>query len=299
MRLLITACLALSLLAGTASRAVAVIPSSIVHAGDRLSIEVAGEADLSQQVTVAGDGTIGLPLVGQVHVAGVTPGDAGNLIAAALKQYVRDPHVSVNVLQEGHIDVLVLGDVANSGMYSLPPGAHLSDAIAAAGGIDPSINGPYPVARVAIPDGAVYNVSLEKLLRGGDPTRDVELTNKAAVYVPGPTTFDITVLGAVDHPGTISLNQGDRLSIAVAKAGNSPTSNADLNRIVVTRTESNGKTASHPVNLYQALEQGDSRYDPPLFKGDVVYVPIAQQSHGNLTNALFILSRLFFMSVLL
>lgn len=293
MRLIVAACLALCLIASTASRAGAVAQTSIVQAGDRLDVQVTGEADVSQQVTVAADGTIGLPLIGQVHVAGVSPGGASDLIAAALKRYVRDPRVSVIVLEEGHIEVLVLGDVVNSGMYTLQSRAHLSDAIAAAGGMDPSINGAFPVARVAIPDGPTYNISLEKLLRGGDPERDVELANRAAVYVPGPATFDITVLGAVDHPGTITLNQGDRLSIAVAKAGNSITSNADLNRIVVTRTESNGKTASHPVDLYQALEQGDSRYDPLLLKGDVVYVPIAKQSHGNLTNAIFLLARLF------
>jgi polysaccharide export outer membrane protein len=268
---------------------------TVVHAGDQLNVQISGETDISQQVKVASDGTIGLPLIGQVHVAGATPQDAGDAIASALKRYVRDPRVNVSVLNEGHIEVLVLGDVGNSGEYSLAPGARLSDAIAAAGGMDASINGEYPVARIALPDGTIYHISLDKLLRGGDPDRDVQLANRAAVYVPGPTTFDVTVLGAVDHPGLLSLNEGDRLSIAIAKAGNGTSSQADLTRIVVTRTEADGKTASHPVDLYQALEKGDPRFDPRLRKGDTVYVPVAKQSHGNLTNAVFLLSRLFFL----
>jgi polysaccharide export outer membrane protein len=267
----------------------------LVHAGDQLNVQISGETDLSQTVTVADDGTIGLPLVGQVRVAGVTPGGAGDAIAVALKRYVRDPRVNVSVVGEGHINVMVLGDVANSGEYTLGPGARLSDAIGAAGGMEPSISGAYPIARVALPDGTTYHISLEKLLRGGDPERDVRLTDRSAVYVPGPTSFDVTVLGAVDHPGVLSLNEGDPLSIAIAKAGNSAGSQADLSHVLVTRTETDGKTASHPIDLYKALEKGDSRFDPRMRKGDVVYVPIAKQSHGNLTNAVFLLTRLLFL----
>jgi polysaccharide export outer membrane protein len=269
----------------------------IVHPGDRLQVQVNGESDVSQTVFVADDGTIGLPLIGQIRVAGATPTSASDAIATALKRYVRDPKVIVSILSEGHENVLVLGAVVNSGEYQLRPGARLSDAITAAGGMDPTISGEYPVARIAMPNGTINNISLDKLLRGGDPTRDIVLPDRAAVYVPGATTFDITVLGAVDHPGTISLNDGDRLSIAISKAGNSSNSKADLNRILVTRTEADGKTASHPVDLYQSLEKGDSRYDPRLRKGDIVYVPIAKQSHGNLTNAIFLLTRLFLLPI--
>jgi polysaccharide export outer membrane protein len=295
MRIALALCAVLFVASAGGAVAEPVPAVSIVHPGDQLQVQITGENEISQKVVVADDGTIGLPLVGQVRVAGASPGNASDAIAVALKRYVRDPHVNVIVLTEGHVNVLVLGDVVNSGEYALRPGAHLIDAIAAAGGMDPSINGEYPVARIALPNGTTDHISLDKLLRGGDPTRDVELPDKSAVYVPGPTTFDITVLGAVDHPGSITLNEGDRLSIAIAKAGNSATSSADLTRIVVTRKESTGKTASHPVDLYKALEKGDSRFDPRLSKGDIVFVPLAQQSHGNLTNAVFLLSRLFFL----
>jgi protein involved in polysaccharide export with SLBB domain len=205
---------------------------------------------------------------------------------------LRNPQVTVNVVTPGHITVLVLGDVVNSGQFELRPGARLSDAITAAGGMAPSISGEYPVARIALADGTTYHISLDKLLRGGDPDRDVVLNDRSAVYVPGPTTFDVAVLGAVDHPGTITLNEGDRLSIAIAKAGNTRKATGDLTRIMVTRTESNGKSASHPVDLYQSLEKGNNLYDPVLRKGDIVYVPAAKQTQGTFTNILILLSRL-------
>ena len=295
MRALAPLCAALVLALATSAAAQSTADTPVVHAGDRLKVQVDGESELSQQVVVADDGTIGLPLAGQVHVSGATPHDASVAIAGALGRYLRDPRVIVAVVSAGQIHVLVLGDVVTSGEYALRPGARLSEAITAAGGMDPAISGDYPVARVALPDGSVENVSLDKLLRGGDPTRDITLPDRAAVYVPGPAQFEISVLGAVDHPGTLTLNEGDRLSIAIAKAGSTLASQADLNRVMVTRTEADGTTASHPVDLYQALEQGDDRYDPRLRKGDVVYVPVAKQSHGNLTNAVFLLSHLLFL----
>jgi polysaccharide export outer membrane protein len=291
-RAALTLACAMVIAAGTVTAARSA--DTIVHAGDQLQVQVAGDDPVSQKVVVASDGTIGLPLVGQVRVGGATVSGASDVIAAAFKRYIRQPNVTVSVLGEGHVNVLVLGDVVNSGQYALRPGARLSDAITAAGGMAPTINGEYPVARIALPDGTIEHISLDKLLRAGDPDRDVVLPDRAAVYVPGPTSFDITVLGAVDHPGTLSINDGDRLSIAVAKAGNTSSSHADLTRVMVTRTEADGTTASHPIDLYQSLEKGDPRFDPRLRKGDIVFVPIASQSHGNLTNAVFLLRRLIF-----
>jgi len=293
-RTLVRLALACALALPAAALADTLPPGNVVHAGDQLQVQVLGENELAQKVVVAGDGTIGLPLVGQVRVAGATPSGAADAIARALGRYIRSPQVTVSVLTSGEITVRVLGDVVKSGEYALRPGARLSDAIAAAGGMDPAINGEYPVARIAYADGTTYHLSLDKLLRGGDPERDVELAQGAAIYVPGPTTFDITVLGAVDHPGTVTLNEGDRLSIAIAKAGHTQNSNGDLGRVMVTRTEADGQTASHPVDLYQSLEKGNMLYDPRLRKGDVVYVPVARQTHGVLTNAVFLLSRLLF-----
>ena len=294
-RRFLPACLAVLLALGAGTSAQSAPESVVLHAGDQLQVQVAGESDLAQKVVVASDGTIGLPLIGEIRVAGATPAGAAGAIAGALQKYLRNPQVTINVVSAGHISVLVLGDVVNSGEFELRPGARLSDAITAAGGMDPSINGEYPVARIALADGTIYHISLDKLLRGGDPDRDVVLGDRSAVYVPGPTKFDVAVLGAVDHPGTITLNEGDRLSMAIAKAGNTRTASGDLSRILVTRAEASGTAASHPVDLYQSLEKGNTVYDPILRKGDVVYVPVAKQTRGVGLNALFLLSRLIFL----
>ncbi len=246
----------------------------MIHRGDQLSVQVYGDDNFKQLTppTVLPDGTITLPLIGRVKVENETTETAARQIAKQLQKYIRHPAVTVGIATAGQANVLVMGDVKTPGKYALRPGGRLTDAIAAAGGLAPT-NGAFPDARVSLADGTLSHVSLQRLLNDGDQTQNLALDEGSVVYVEGPLSFDIEVVGAVDRPGYIQMREGDRLATAIAKAGTSSNSYADLNHIFVTRTEPDGRTASHEVNLYQALQNGDLRYDPALKKGDIVYVP--------------------------
>ena len=265
-------------------------PNYQIHRGDSLNVQVYGDQSLSQVVTVLGDGTIQYPLVGQLKLSGKTPTQAADAIKGALQKYVRHPIVTVSVAQQAETDVLVFGDVKTPGRYAVRADARLTDAIAAAGGLGPT-NGVFPPARVSDAAGNIHSVSLQKLLHDGDSSVNLPIENGAIVYVPGPATFQVEVVGAVDHPGNIELNEGDRLSVAVAKAGNSANSKADLNHIRVTRPDAAGRTQQSEINLYQALEKGDLQYDPILQKGDLVYVP-QTRGQGSGGGVLYLLTRL-------
>lgn len=255
-------------------------------------MQVYGDTTLTQNVTVLNDGTIAYPLVGQVTVAGKTPAQAAETIKEHLLKFVRHPVVTVAITQLAQPNVMVLGDVKNPGKYQLPSDAKLSDAIAAAGGLS-DINGDYPNARVANRSGHVTNVSLQKLLRGGDTQVDEHLSEGDVVYVPGPTQFYVNVTGAVDHPGAIQVNQGDTLAVAIAKAGNSANSQADLNHVRLLRTDTDGKQSMQEVDLYKALQGNDASANVALEKGDTIYVPQAAQHHNDsfLSGLLYVLSR--------
>lgn len=269
---------------------------TLIHPSDQLAIAVFGDQSLTQTVTVSSDGSIEYPLVGRVMVAGKTPSQAAALITNRLHEYVRHPVVNVSISQLGQIDVLVLGgDVKTPGKYQLRSDARVTDAIAAAGGLS-NTNGAFPVARVADADGRVNQVSLESLLQRGDTALDEPLGQGSVVYVPGPVQFNVDVAGAVDHPGEVQVNEGDRLSIAIAKAGNSQAAQSDLNHIRLIRNV-DGKQTTTEINLYQALKGGDQSADPVLHKNDVIYVPESYQHRSNVaatagTGILYILSRL-------
>ncbi len=273
-------------------RTSALADGTTIHPGDHLSVQVYGDQTLTQNVTVLNDGTIAYPLVGEVPVAGKTPEQAATVLKDRLLKFVRHPVVTVAITELAQPDIMVLGDVKNPGKYQLRSDAHLSDAIAAAGGM-PDIDGNYPVARISNPQGNVTQVSLQKLLRQGDTSQDASLSEGDVVYVPGPVQFFVNVAGAVDHPGPVQVNQGDGLAVAIAKAGNSANSQADLNHVRLIRTTPDGKQTTEEINLYQALQSNDKSANVALEKGDTIYVPQSSQHRPEnyMTGILYILSR--------
>lgn len=291
-RLTVILAITVLLAAGSAGAALAA-GGTMIHPGDQLSVQVYGDQTLTQNVTVLNDGTIAYPLIGQVPVAGKTPQQAAAALKERLLKFVRHPVVTVAITQLAQPDVMVLGDVKNPGKYQLRSDAHVSDAIAAAGGLSDQ-DGNYPLARVSQPNGGIAQVSLQKLLRQGDISQDVRLGEGDVVYVPGPVQFFVNVTGAVDHPGPIQVNQGDGLAVAIAKAGNSANAQSDLNHVRLIRTTPDGKSTSQEINLYQALESNDKNANVALEKGDTIYVPQARQRNaGNIfTGLIYVLSRL-------
>lgn len=284
--------LAPGIAARAASEPAAVAADYKIHPGDQLAVSVYGEPTLTQTVTVLPDSTIEYPMIGRITLGGQTPSQAGVTLNHALSKFLRQPIVSVGVVAEGQLTVMVLGNVKTPGKYTLPFNSHVTDAVAAAGGMG-ATNGDYPVARVSDVSG-VRDASLQEILRRGDTSADVVLGNNSVVYVPSPVTFNVEVVGAVDKPGEVSISQGDRLSTAIAKAGNSSNSNADLNAIRVTRDLGNGQTKVYNVNLYDKLQHGDVASDMVMEKNDVVYVPQAKKGGSQVTGTIFgIIGRIF------
>lgn len=269
------------------------VSQTVIHPGDQLSVQVFGDQTLTQNVTVLTDGSIEYPLVGEVRVAGKTPEQAAALLKERLLQYVRHPVVTIAITQLAQPSILVLGDVKNPGKYQLRSDGRLSDAIAAAGGIADN-DGPYPPARISDPNGRITQVSLNDLLRNGKANLDQRLGEGDVIYVPGPVQFNVAVSGAVDHPGEIQVNEGDRLAVAIAKAGNSANANADLNHIRLIRTLPNGQQQSMEINLYKALQENDMSADVALQKGDVIYVPEGAKHNNQFWQnpLLYVLTRL-------
>ncbi len=265
-----------------------------IHAGDVLDIQVYGDQTLSQHVTVLPDGSIDYPLIGRVLLRGLSTDQATRAITHRLQTFIKHPDVAIAVATPAESMILVLGNVKNPGKYLLRSDAHLTDAIAAAGGLAAS-NGSLPVARISRGTTNIEQVSLQQLFHDGDTTQNVALDDGSVVYIPNPNTFDVEVVGSVDHPGNVTLNEGDRLSMAIAKAGNSQNANADLNHVYLTRVNPNGEAHTMQINLYKTLVAGDIQSDIPMQKGDIVYIPIAKGNGrpSNTTgNALLLLGRL-------
>ena len=98
-------------------------------------------------------------------------------------------------------------------------------------------------------------------------------------------TFQVEVIGAVLRPGKVELKDGDRVTLAIARAGAEISMNPDLSRVCIahmaTVTRTSTTVVSGPsvecVNLFKVLERGDRSFDPVLHPGDVVVVMARSQ----------------------
>ena len=104
-----------------------------VGAGDRLTVRVAGEADITADYLVDGSGNISMPYIQTFGVAGMTTAAIERLITEKLRGgYLRDPKVSVQLTALRPF--YILGEVNTSGSFPYQNGITVQNAIAIAGG---------------------------------------------------------------------------------------------------------------------------------------------------------------------
>jgi polysaccharide export outer membrane protein len=104
-------------------------------AGDKLRIEVYKDAQLSGPVQVRPDGKITMPLVGDIEASGRTPVELRDTIAAALQEYVKNPSVTVVVVEATAATAYIYGEVTRPGPVTLNGDLTVIQALAMAGGL--------------------------------------------------------------------------------------------------------------------------------------------------------------------
>lgn len=107
---------------------------------DVLKITVWKSPDLSGEVTIRPDGTITLPLIGDVPAAGLTANVLAKRISERLTEYVSSPIVTVQVKEVNSYFIYVMGEVIKPGKYPLKSYANVMQGITLAGGFGPFAN---------------------------------------------------------------------------------------------------------------------------------------------------------------
>src|ERR1041384_5227067 len=162
-------------------------PVEKLGVGDAVKVTVFQQPDLTLDTRVDEKGTILMPLVGSIKIAGLTTNAAGVQIADALKpgQYLNNPQVHVALTAVRSRQVSVLGMVAKPGRYPLDEtSSQLADVIAAAGGILPTGSETILVTR----DGSEQKVPLigkGYMLKGGET---VYVDRAPMFYIYGEVT---------------------------------------------------------------------------------------------------------------
>ena len=109
----------------------------VLAPADTVEMNIFREADLTTRSRVASDGTVQLPLIGDVKVAGMTIRAARELIRRRYDaDYLVDPQVYLNVVDYAPRKFTILGQITKPGTYEFPGGGTVSllQAVGLAGG---------------------------------------------------------------------------------------------------------------------------------------------------------------------
>ncbi len=250
------------------------VPRPAIHAlrisaGDLLELDVFDTPELSTKLRVDEQGHVTLPVAGTLSVMGLTAEQAGQAIETCFRNtdVLKDPHVTVTVLEFSTQGVTVLGEVKSPGVYPLL-GAHgLLDLISAAGGQTATAgkdvtvthrDDPDHPVNVAIPSSASSAAEFNVDIRPGDT---IMVWRSGIVYV----------IGDVGKPGGFLIGNNNRLTVlgAIALAqGTNRT--AALNRAKIIRNNSNVRQELQ-IPLKKILS--DKSADELLADGDILFVP--------------------------
>jgi polysaccharide biosynthesis/export protein len=152
-------------------------------AGDVLKISFPAAAELNQEQKIATDGTLSLPLVGEVHAAGKSPAALQSELTNLYKSQLQNSEVNVTV-ETRAIPVMVSGAVQKPGKIIFERPATILEAIMEAGGFTPEANlKKVSLIRISKGQHQTEIFDLRPILRGL-PTDAVYVSGGDIVYVP-------------------------------------------------------------------------------------------------------------------
>lgn len=247
-----------------------------ISAGDLLDLNVFDTPELSTKLRVDEHGNVSLPLAGTVTVSGMTAEQAGLAIEAHLRQtdILKDPHVSVTVLEYATQGVTVVGEVKNPGVYPLLGSHGLLDLISAAGGVTSNAGKAVTVTHRADPDHPVV-VKVDSK-PGSTAALKVDISPGDTVMVSHAGI--VYVVGDVGKPGGFLIENNDRLTVLQAIAlAQGTNKTAALNKAKLIRKTDDGRQEM-PVPLKRILSNDAS--DEMLADGDILFVPTSQAKNA-------------------
>jgi polysaccharide export outer membrane protein len=240
----------------------------VLGPGDEVEIAVYGAPDLSGHTRVSAGGDISMPLIGNVHVAGLSSSEAEGVIKSQLRQskVVNDPQVSVYVKEYGSSGITVAGEVAKPGFYSVLGPHRLFDVLQAAGGPTEKA-----ATKVVITHGDQQNTTTLDISKNPAEMAMSNIALQPGDTVVVPRAGIVYVLGEVTRPGGYVLNSTGGITVlqVVAVAGG-PTHVASAGKTRLLRKTDTG-FQEQQIDLKKLLR--GKAPDVSVRNNDILFVP--------------------------
>jgi protein involved in polysaccharide export with SLBB domain len=239
---------------------VPVTPDYVVGPGDELLIQVWGQVTLNSRTIVDRSGSIYIPQVGTVHVAGLSFAQMHDFLKAQMGRVFRNFDLNVNMGQLRSIQVFVVGQARRPGSFTISSLSTLTNALFATGG--PTPQGSLRHIQLKRGGKVIVDFDLYDLLLRGDKSKDEQLLPGDVIYIP-PVGPQVAVAGSVNAPAIYELKSaasttvGEILELAAGLTNVASKETVRLERIDERRMRSISQVALDAQGRATVLHDGD------------------------------------------
>jgi polysaccharide biosynthesis/export protein len=239
----------------------------------------------SKTVRVDGEGDLQVPLVGRVHVAGLTVQQAEQELNKKLSAYIKHPQAAVDVKELRSQPASILGAVNQPGVHQVEGHKTLLEMISMAGGVRPDAGYSIRITRqvewgcIPLPGATldasgrftVAQVNLQDIMEAKTPQENIQIFPHDVISIPKAELIYVT--GDVKKSGGFILGERQTMSVlqAVSLAeglGQAP----DPRHAKILRLNPGADQRTEiPVDLRKIL-QGKGG-DVPMQGNDILFVP--------------------------
>jgi polysaccharide export outer membrane protein len=233
----------------------------IVGPQDVLNVRIYGEEKLSGRIRIDNDGSFPFEYLGRVKAEGMTTAQIEmHLVKALGDGYLRNPQVSVEVIEYRSQSVFVTGEVRAPNKYMLPGNSTLMDVLTLAGSVTENAGNWVQITHVrqgaegfgpAVSAEYDVRVNLRDIQTG--KAQNIKMRDGDTIFVPKAER--VWVVGQVRNPQGVVHEEGMTVFEAIAAAGGI-TEKGSNSRIEIVRIE-NGQRKSIDAKQTDVLKPGD------------------------------------------
>jgi polysaccharide export outer membrane protein len=239
------------------------LPDYILSPGDQIQVSMWGRETRSGSQVIDNEGMFHFPPLAPMRLAGMRFAAAQQLLTREL-QKIQGITASVSLGPLKSIRVMVLGEAARPGSFTLAAGATVTTAIFRSGGV--SSIGSMRAIEVRRNGSVVAKIDLYEMLIKGNNKGDIQLLPGDVLFVPlaGP---QIAIYGTVKRPAIYEIKPGMKALESVDLAGGLR-SIAHKGRIRLDRVQANKRN----IVLDVEMDKVDPKSNVRLEDGDILYV---------------------------
>ena len=183
--------------------------SYVLDFGDTLELQLIGQKNSIDDLSVKRDGSINIPEIGKVFVSGLSLDDVNKLIKAKISNVYIGVEAFITLVNIRDIQVLITGNAYNPGIYTLNGNSNILHALSIAGGVNE--NGSYRKIDLIRNNEVIKSIDLYDIFIYGKSDFGERLRSGDSILVR-PSMKMVTVSGAVKRPGMFELTEDNTFS---------------------------------------------------------------------------------------